>query len=113
MPQNDPLFGDISKYDGKSLLSLKFLGDTTSGRVAGVTHSNSVNQVSAAKHGYEGDHFFESTKQETNELEYIKVGGLHEDASIFWERINMGFFDNNIDQSHIKMLRNFYKLTPE
>lgn len=50
--------------------------------------------------------------QSSDKLEYIKVGGLQEDASIFWERINSGFFDITIDQTQIKMLRNFYKLNP-
>ena len=50
--------------------------------------------------------------QNSDELEYIKVGGLQEDASIFWERINSGFFDITIDQTLQKILRNFYKLNP-
>lgn len=79
-----------------------------------MTHSNrEANQISAAKHNYEQDHFFENTLQNTDQLEYIKLGGLQEDASIFWDRINSGFFIPNIDHTHIRQLRNFYKLNPE
>jgi hypothetical protein len=54
--------------------------------------------MTATKYNYEQDHFFEGTPQDGDLLEYIKLGGLQEDASIFWDRINIGFFDNCIDQ---------------
>jgi len=69
--------------------------------------------ISAAQHNFEQDHFFENTPQDTDRLEYIKMGGLQEDPSKFWERINLGFFDNCVDHTQLKILRNFYKLNPE
>jgi hypothetical protein len=105
-------FNDIpTTFDYRTLLMMKLDSANQTGSVAGVTHGSHI-QISAAKHNYEQDHFFESTMQNSDKLEYIKVGGLQEDASIFWERINSGFFDITIDQTLQKILRNFYKLNP-
>lgn len=90
------------------MMKLDYQGSNS---VAGVTHGSHV-QISAAKHNYAQDHFFESTMQNTDQLEYIKLDGLQEEASIFWERINSGFFDCSIDNNQTRILRNFYKLTP-
>ena len=65
-----------SQQDYRQLLLMKL--DQTgagTGSVAGVTHGSHV-QISAAKHNYAQDHFFESTNQNTDQLEYIKLGGL-------------------------------------
>ena len=93
------------------MMKIDDFGNNT-GRVAGVTHGTN-SAMTATKYNYEQDHFFEGTNQDGNRLEYIKLGGLQEDASIFWDRINIGFFDNVIDPKQIRMLRNFYKLNLE
>lgn len=102
---------DQQSFAQLMMMKIDDFGNST-GRVAGVTHGAN-SSMTATKYNYEQDHFFEGTNQDGNLLEYIKLGGLQEDASIFWDRINIGFFDNVIDPKQIRMLRGFYKLNLE